>query len=168
VLYSKGVHPQETKLFTLPNKDYKGEGAATLTNNKKGFTDDHRDIAWIGFKENPMSAGFRFKQGTSIHDITFSYDHNPGAWLFPPAKLEIWGGKDEEHLQLVKQLKPEQPKEMESTRNAALVIPIKGSYEVYKIVAWPLPELPKWHPSNNPKTKDKRAWLFVDEIIFGE
>lgn len=168
VLYKKGVHPLETKLFTAPNKDYKGEGAATLTNNKKGFTDDHRDIAWIGFRENPMSAQFTFAPGTSIREITLSYDHNPGGWLFPPSKVEIWGGKDKEHLQVIKQLKPDQPSKMESTRNVALVIPLDGSYETLKIVAWPLPELPKWHPSNNPKTKDKRAWLFVDEVIFSQ
>jgi hypothetical protein len=167
VLYNKGVAPLETKMFTLPNKDYRGEGAATLTNNKKGFPDDHRDIAWIGFRENPLSAEFTFTPGTNIHDITFSYDHNPDAWLFPPLKMEIWAGKDPAHLQLIKQLKPEQPAKSEMRRNAAIVIPIDGSYEVYKIVAWPLPELPKWHYANNPKTKDKRAWLFVDEVIFG-
>lgn len=168
VLYNKGVMPLETKLFTTANKDYKGEGAATLTNNKKGFADDHRDIAWIGFRENPLSAEFKFAAGTNIHDITLSYDHNTNGWLFPPDRIEIWGGKDEQHLQLIKQLKPEQPTKLAPTHNEALVIPVDGIYEVYKIVAYPLPELPKWHPSNNPKTKDKRAWLFVDEIIFGK
>jgi hypothetical protein len=166
VLYTKGVAPLETKLFTVPNKDYKGEGAATLSNNKKGFPDDHRDIAWIGFRENPLSAEFKFAPGTNISGITFSYDLNTGGWLFPPAKMEIWGGKDEASLKLIKQINPEQPKKMEPTRNAALVIPVEGSYETWKIVAWPVAELPKWHPSNNPKTKDKRAWLFVDEVIF--
>ncbi|HMJ69229.1 MAG TPA: c-type cytochrome domain-containing protein [Cyclobacteriaceae bacterium] len=166
VLYKKGVAPLETKLFTVPNKDYKGEGAATLSNNKKGFTDDHHDIAWIGFKENPLSAEFKFAPGTNISKITLSYDLSTGGWLFPPAKMEIWGGKDESSLKLIKQLKPEQPSKMESTRNAALVIPVEGNYETWKVVAWPVAELPKWHPSNNPKTKDKRAWLFVDEIIF--
>jgi uncharacterized membrane protein len=166
VMYTKGVTPLDTKLFTVPNKDYKGEGAATLSNNKKGFTDDHRDIAWIGFKENPLSAEFKFAPGTNIREITLSYDLNTWGWLFPPAKMEIWGGKDESSLKLIKQVKPEQPQKMESTRNAALVIPVEGSYETWKIIAWPLAELPKWHPSNNPKTEDKRAWLFVDEIIF--
>ena len=171
VLYTKGVHPLETKLFTQPNKDYKGEGAATLSNDKKGFTDDHRDVAWIGFRENPMSAAFKFNPGTKIRNITFSYDHNTYGWLFPPSKIEIWGGKDEAHLSLIKQLQPEQPKELQPTRNVALVIPIEPTaqaFETYKIVAWPVAELPKWHPSNNSKTKDKRAWLFVDEIIFGD
>jgi hypothetical protein len=167
-LYQKGIQPLETKLVSKPNKDYKGEGAATLTNNKKGFTDDHRDIAWIGFRESPMSAEFRFAPGTNINEITLSYDYNLYGWLFPPAKIEIWGGKDNSHLQLVKQIKPEQPQKLESTRNEALVIPVEGSYETWKIVAYPLQELPKWHPSNNPKTKDKRAWLFVDEIIFSQ
>lgn len=166
VLYTKGATPLETKLFTQANKDYRGEGAATLTNNKKGYVDDHRDIAWIGFRENPLSAEFKFTPGTNVRDITFSYDHNIGAWLFPPAKLEVWGGKDAEHLQLIKQLRPEQPTKDEPRHNAALVIPMETNFEVYKIVAWPLPELPKWHYANNPKTKDKRAWLFVDEVIF--
>ncbi|HZY80415.1 MAG TPA: FN3 associated domain-containing protein [Cyclobacteriaceae bacterium] len=171
ILYTKGVHPLETKLFTQPNKDYKGEGPATLSNDKKGFTDDHRDIAWIGFRENPMSAGFKFEKGADIKNITLSFDHNTYGWLFPPAKVEIWGGTDEAHLSLIKQLKPEQPKGLQATRNEALVIPLEKEargFETYKIVAWPLPELPKWHPSNNPKTKDKRAWLFVDEIIFSQ
>lgn len=168
VLYNKGVTPQETKLFTAANKDYKGEGAATFTNNKKGFVDDHRDIAWIGFRENPMNAEFKFNEAVNIKNITLSYDHNLDAWLFPPLKIEVWGGKDPEHLQLIKQVKPDQPTKSEQRRNSAIVIPIDGAYEVYKIVAWPLPELPKWHPSNNPKTEDKRAWLFVDEVIFGQ
>ncbi len=168
VLYNKGVMPLETKLLTTPNKDYKGEGAATLTNNKKGYTDDHRDIAWIGFRENPLNAEFVFNKDVKINTVTLSYDHNPGGWLFPPQKIEIWGGPDHEHLKLIKQLKPEQPTKMESTRNAALVIPVEGDFEVYKIIAWPVPELPKWHPSNNKDNKDKRAWLFVDEVIFGE
>jgi hypothetical protein len=167
VLYSKGVTPSETKLLTAANKDYRGEGAATLTNNKKGFTDDHRDIAWIGFRENPLSAEFIFAGGENVKQITFSYDFNPGGWLFPPAKLEVWGGADQAHLKLIKSLVPEQPKKMEPTRNAAIVIPVE-SEKVYKIVAWPVKELPKWHPSNNAKTKDKRAWLFVDEVIFSQ
>ena len=166
VLYNKGVMPSETKLFTAANKDYRGEGAATLTNNKKGFTDDHRDIAWIGFRENPMSAEFVFDDKTDVKNITISYDLNTGGWLFPPAKIELWGGNDEAHLKLIKSLVPEQPEKMEATRNAAIVMPVENE-KVYKIVAWPVKELPKWHPSNNPKTKDKRAWLFVDEVIFG-
>lgn len=167
VLYTKGVMPLETKLLMPSNKDYKGEGAATLTNNKKGYTDDHRDIAWIGFRENPMNAEFVFDNDLKINSVTLSYDHNPGGWLFPPQKVEIWGGSDPDHLQLIKQVKPEQPAKMESTRNAALVIPVEN-YKVYRIVAWPLPELPKWHPSNNKDNKDKRAWLFVDEVIFSQ
>jgi hypothetical protein len=79
----------------------------------------------------------------------------------------VWGGEDEAHLKLIKNLVPEQPRKMEPTRNAAIVMPVENE-KVYKIVAWPVKELPKWHPSNNPKTKDKRAWLFVDEVIFGE
>lgn len=168
VLYSKGVAPTETKIFTAANKDYRGEGAATLTNNKKGYVDDHRDIAWIGFRENPLNAEFKFDGTADIKTITFSYDHNPDAWLFPPQKIEIWGGNDREHLQLIKQLTPDQPTKPEPRRNSAIVIPIEGTFEVYKIVAWPVPQLPKWHPSNKPETKDKRGWLFVDEVIFGQ
>jgi hypothetical protein len=167
VLYNKGVMPSETKLLTAANKDYRGEGAATLTNNKKGFIDDHRDIAWIGFRENPMSAEFVFQNDEKVKEITLSYDFNPGGWLFPPSKIEVWGGEDEGHLKLIKNLVPEQPKKMEPTRNAAIVMPVENK-KVYKIVAWPVKELPKWHPSNNPKTKDKRAWLFVDEVIFSQ
>src|ERR1041385_3876819 len=122
VLYSKGVMPSETKLISAANKDYRGEGAATLTNNKMGFTDDHRDIAWIGFRENPLSAEFVFEPGINLHNITLSYDFSPGGWLFPPAKVELWGGADEAHLKLIKSLTPEQPKKMEATRNAASII----------------------------------------------
>lgn len=168
VLYKKGVMPVETKLLSKPAKGYFGEGASTFTNNKKGYVDDHRDIAWIGFRDQPLSAAFRFATGTNIRNITMCYDHNLDSWLFPPSSIEIWAGKDEAHLNLVKQLKPEVPSKKDERRNAAIVIPVEGNYEFYKIIATPLPELPKWHPSNNKDTKDKRAWLFVDEIIFGE
>jgi hypothetical protein len=165
VLYKQGVTPTDEKLLTAPNKDYIGKGIETLTDNKNGYVDYHRDISWVGFKENPLSAEFTFPDSTDIREITLCYDHNPGSWLFPPSKIEVWGGEDSRHLKLIKNLKPEQPGKMENTRNAAIVIPVENE-KVYKIVAYPLPELPKWHPSNNPKTKDKRAWLFVDEVIF--
>ena len=166
-LYKKGVTPIDEKLLSAPNKDYPGEGIATLTNNKTGYVDYHRDISWVGFRENPLSAEFTFPDNSNVKEITLCYDHNPGGWLFPPSKIEVWGGDDEKHLKLIKDLKPEQPGKMEDTRNAAIVIPVERE-KMYKIVAYPLPELPKWHPANNAKTKDKRAWLFVDEVIFSQ
>ncbi|MEI9919519.1 MAG: FN3 associated domain-containing protein [Bacteroidota bacterium] len=164
-LYKKGVTPVDEKLLTAPNKDYRGEGIETLVNNKTGYVDYHRDISWVGFRENPLSAEFTFADNTNVKEITLCYDHNPGAWLFPPSKIEILGGDDLAHLKVIKEIKPGQPQKMESTRNAAIVIPVE-THKVYKIIAWPVAQLPKWHPSNNKNTKDQRAWLFVDEVIF--
>lgn len=167
ILFQSGITPSNSKLLTAPNKDYKGEGVATFTNNRKGYTDDHRDNAWIGFRDNPLVAEFTFDKSLPSKSVTLSYDRNLGSWLFPPASVEIWVGTNEKDLKLLKRVQPEQPSQMESTKNAAIVVPLDGnSYSMIKVVATPVRELPKWHPSNNPKTKDKRAWLFVDEIIF--
>ncbi len=167
ILFQSGIVPTNAKLVTVPNKDYKCEGVATFTNNRKGYTDDHRDLAWIGFRDEPLVAIFQFTEKLPSKSITLSYDRNLGSWLFPPASVEVWGGHDEHSLKLITKLQPEQPSHMESTRNDAIVLPLDGqAHPFIKLVATPLRELPKWHPSNNPKTKDKRAWFFVDEIIF--
>lgn len=166
LLFPKGIQPATASLVYQPNKDYRGEGVETLINNKKGFVEEQRDLAWTGFRENPLDATFVFNDN-STGRIVISYDRNPNGFIFPPARVEVWTGDDLAHLTRVVDMKPEQPSKSEPAHHDTIDIDLKGKGgKIIRIVATPVPVLPKWHPSNNPKTKDKRGWVFVDEIFF--
>lgn len=168
LFFTKGATPSIAKLNTLPNKDYRGEGAVTLYDNKKGFADNFRgDIAWLGYKEDPFDALFSFDSPTQVSEIVISYAKNIPAFLFPPASAEIWAGNNKGQMKLIREVTPPQPAKAGSTMIEALKIPLdQARYSYYRVVIRPVPQLPSWHPANRKETKDKRAWVFVDEVFF--
>lgn len=165
--FAAGITPDSATLLTPPDKSYRGYGSATLIDNIKGYADNHRDKTWLGYRGNALSSVFYFSPKEEISNITVSYLRNTGGFLFPPMSVEVWSGDDAGKLSLIKRVQPDQPKQNQPAAIAAVEIPIdRKAYPVLKVIVHPLPELPKWHPANNKNTKDKRAWVFVDEIFF--
>lgn len=161
-LFKKGVKPDSAALLNPPNKDYRGEGVATLTDNKKGVADNFRDISWLGYREQPLAALFFFKPSAKLNSITFSYARNISSFLMPPQKVEIWGGSDKDHLKLLHETTPVQPLKMEGSKLDTIIIPLENNTAtVFKIVVQPVPKLPAWHSG-----KGQKGWIFIDEIFF--
>ncbi len=158
-----GYKPDYAELLTPADKKYPGLGASNLTDGRKGFTDVLREPAWLGFRENNFEAGFDFGATPPvIKKIVLSYGNNLGGYLFPPTEVEVWGGADEEHLTLVKTIKPEMPKGYEPQRVEALGVDFEpAKYSYYKIVAKPISKLPGWHGG-----KGQKGWVFIDEVFF--
>ena len=162
--FKKGVKPSTAELVNQPNEKYKGDGATTLIDLKKGTADNFGDAAWLGFREKPFAAVFYFDTVQTISSISISYNKNVQSYLMPPEEIEIWGGDDKGKLKLLKKRTPSQvtKEEKDVVRVEGIKIDIEpAAYKYYKIIAKNLPKLPKWHPG-----KGDKGWFFIDEVFF--
>ena len=162
--FKKGLSPTSAELINQPNPKYKGEGAITLIDSKKGLSENFNDPAWLGFREKPFAAYFYFESPKTISSISLSYNKSVQSYLMPPQSIEVWAGDEKNKLKLIKKIFP--PQVTEAEKYASRVEGIKidlspSSYRCYKVVANNLPKLPSWHPG-----KGEKAWIFIDEIFF--
>lgn len=161
--YVEGYTPSQVSLLKPADKQYPGEGASTLTNGRKGFTDVLKEPSWLGFRENNFEAGFDFgNQPPLISKVVLSYADNLGGYVFPPTDVEVWGGESEKRIKLIEVIKIDQPTGYRSQNMEALSISFEPStYSYYKVVAKPVSKLPLWHGG-----KGQKGWFFVDEVFF--
>ncbi len=163
ICFVEGYKPNQVTLLKPADKQYPGQGASSLTDGRKGFTDVLKEPSWLGFRENAFEAKFNFGDSPpTIHKIVLSYADNLGGYIFPPSEVEVWGGNNSEELKLLTIIKSEQPEAYRPQRMRALDLTIDPSnFLNYKIVAKPLSVLPQWHSG-----KGQKGWFFVDEIFF--
>jgi len=161
--YVEGYKPEQVTLLKPADKQYPGEGAGTLTNGLKGFTDVLKEPSWLGFRENAFEAGFDFgSKPPAIKKIVLSYADNLGGYIFPPTDVEVWRGASANEVKLIKSIKVEQPTAYRPQSMEALTISFDiSNYTYYKIVARPVNKLPLWHGG-----KGQKGWFFVDEVFF--
>ncbi|RFS16338.1 FN3 associated domain-containing protein [Emticicia sp. C21] len=160
--FKSGFVADTAILLSEPKPQYRGKGAKSLIDLKKGPNDNHGDAAWLGYQEKDFVSLIAFKKPTPITTVTIAYLQRIGSHIMPPASVEVWGGNTEADLKKLQRVIPVQPAKMEDKANLGINIPIKAdSYKVLKVIVKPLPKLPKWHSD-----KGKPGWFFVDEILF--
>jgi len=162
--FKKGLRPSRAELLNQPNQKYKGSGATTLIDLKKGLAENFSDPAWLGFREQPFAAAFYFDTAQTINSISISYNESVQSYLMPPQEVEIWAGNEKDKLKLLKKTTVRQPTKEEKNivRIEGLKIDIpQSNYKCYKIVAKNVSKLPAWHPG-----KGEKGWIFIDEIFF--
>lgn len=162
-VFPEGLHPISAILLKAPDKQYPGEGSATLINGRKGFLDVYREPSWLGYRDQPMEALFDFgEKGMPVASIVVSYAHNLGSYIFPPSEVEVYAGMLPDKLDRIVITQPSQPTQSEPTRMGILSVPLKGaSYRYYKLVLKPVAKLPLWHSG-----KGSKGWVMVDEVFF--
>jgi uncharacterized membrane protein len=162
-VFVEGHKPGSVTLLAPPDKQYPGEGAATLTDLQKGLSDFFREPSWLGYRENAFEAGFHFgSKPPVIEKVVLSYGDNLGSYIFPPAEVEVWGGEHKNDLKRVKLVKFEMPSSYRSNKVEALTISLEpSSHAYYKIIARPVNKLPEWHGG-----KGQKGWFFIDEVFF--
>ena len=164
ICFVEGLKPATTVLLTPPDRQYPGVGAKSLSDGRKGYTDNFKEPSWLGYRDNSFSAEFDFG-GTppSIHKIVISNGENIGGYIFPPTEVEVWAGQNHQQLKLIKFWKPLAPKDYRPHRIEALELALDSEvkYPVYKIIAKPINKLPSWHSG-----KGKKGWFMVDEVFF--
>lgn len=161
-VFVAGKTPKKATLLTPPDKKYPGEGARSLTDGRKGFTDILTEPAWLGYRHNPFEATFEFDPTITLHKVVLSYADNNGSYLMPPEQVEVWSGSTEGTVRLIKTDKAEQPTgyRAQGLRFVTIELP-EGHYPFLKIVAHPVAKLPTWHTG-----KGEKGWFFIDEVFF--
>lgn len=161
--FPRSIAMKKAALLSDPHQKYSGSGANGLIDGKKGFASTFQSPFWLGFRETSFEALFYPEEPTiPISTITLSYLQNIGSYIMAPHTVEVWGGRDAEHLQLIVSLRPQQPVSYQPNEVKGLDITIPPStFACYKIIARPIPSLPAWHQG-----KGDRSWVFVDEVYF--
>ena len=150
-------------LLTAGSPDYKGSGALSLIDHKKGIAGDFRTGLWLGYSEEAMMViidlGLEPKE---IKEVAVCYAVNTRSYIMPPVKVSIYGGNQPDDLIFLGKVTPaglndHQPNE----EKTAIITIVNGKYRYYKIEAEPLKKLPKWHEGAGAE-----GWVFVDEVFF--
>lgn len=152
--------PDSVIYLTHPNEKYADPRQKLLIDGQNGEL-NFQIGSWVAFRENRMDCLLPFSKPVTIQSIGLSSLVDIGAFIMPPASIEIWGGDDPTKLKLLGQLRPKQPEKPGpnfTTNFECRFAPATVKY--VKIVATPVAKLPKWHPG-----KGEKAWIFVDEIL---
>lgn len=152
--------PDSAVLLQPANERYVAQGAKSLSDRQTG----NFELAsgkWLGFRYNNMELLMLFKQPVKMKAVTLNTMRNTRSYIFPPQRVEIWGGPQPDKLRLLKKVIPAQP----GKKDGGAFIDITCRFpeqeiNCLKIVAVPVPKLPQWHDG-----KGKKAWVFVDEIL---
>lgn len=162
-VYLEGYKPENITLLTPADKQYRGEGALSLTDGRKGFVDIFKEPSWLGFRENDFVSSVDFgNQPPTLNKVVISYGDNVGSYIFPPTEVQIWGGQSEHNFKLLTTEKITEPTGYRTPFNGFIPVSLKESnFQYYKIVAKPIAKLPKWHGG-----KGQKGWFFVDEVFF--
>ncbi|MBX2894529.1 MAG: chitobiase/beta-hexosaminidase C-terminal domain-containing protein [Cyclobacteriaceae bacterium] len=162
-IYQEGYKPLQAELLAPADKQYRGEGATSLTDGRKGFVDIFKEPAWLGFRDNNFEAGFDFgAKPPGLTKVVLSYGDNLGAYIFPPTEIQVWGGNSKDNLKLLMTQKFSEPKGYRTPHMSFVTINWETSnYTYYKIIAKPISKLPLWHGG-----KGQKGWFFVDEVFF--
>jgi uncharacterized membrane protein len=158
--YAAKYRPDSLIHLLPPDAEYKDDKSKTLIDLVKGDK-NFRSGKWVAFKMNGMEALLVFNQPAAISAVTISSLVDIGSYLMPPLSLEVWGGDDPKQLKLLKRITPPQPTKMQPAYLKAYDLKFKTITARYlKLIANPVPKLPKWHPG-----KGQKGWFFTDEII---
>jgi hypothetical protein len=100
-----------------------------------------------------------------IRELTFSSLVDIGSFIFPPTRLEVWGGPDEHHLKRLGTLTPAQPDSIAGRKATPYLTDYRiefppQSVHCLKVIANPVAKLPNWHPG-----KGTPGWIFFDELL---
>ncbi|HZX58939.1 MAG TPA: hypothetical protein VFE54_09440, partial [Mucilaginibacter sp.] len=87
---------------------------------------------------------------------------NIGAQIFLPSEIQVWGGRDPQHLKLLNTLRTAEQKKNDPSIVQGLTCKLNGTgpLQCIKVVAKPIAKLPAWHYA-----KGKPSWVFADEVF---
>ena len=159
--FKSTYHIDSVRLITTPDPKYPAQRDATIANGIKSEGSPSSG-KWLGYRDQDFQAYLLFKKPVKAQNVTLSMLRNVKGFIFPPIRVEVWGGKDEKSLKLLKVLTPEMPNE--KTGNGEN-LSIEADFQqqelsCIKLIAKPLAKLPPWHPG-----KGEKAWVFVDEVF---
>jgi len=159
--FKSTYHIDSVRLILAPDQKYPAQRDATIAN---GIKSDNSSSSgkWLGYRDQDFQAYLLFKKPVKAQNVTLSMLRNVGGFIFPPVRVEVWGGKDEKNLKLLKVITPQMPDEKTgNVENLSIEADFQPQeLSCIKLIAKPLAKLPAWH-----KGKGEKAWVFVDEVF---
>ena len=160
IFYRQKFPPDSIRLLLPVDSNYMKYRPTVLIDAEKGDF-GFGSGKWLGWHKNGLSALLYYRRPVTLHDLTFSSLVDIGAYIMPPASLEVWGGPDEHHLKKLGALTPPQPEKPVAAYMTDYRIDFPAqTVGCLKVVANPVKKLPEWHPG-----KGQPAWIFFDELL---
>ncbi len=158
VFLRRGRVPDSLELISPPDPRF--AGAAPLLLDEELGDMNFNDGRWLAYQHNEASFYLYFDEETPVKQILLNVLSQTGSHIFPPTKVEVWGGMSKEHMTLLGQSTPAVP-----SNHASKLVQEKVEFDprdvkVLKVVASPLKKLPDWHPA-----KGQAGWVFMNEVV---
>ena len=152
--------PDNITLLSIADISYRGHGTRTLIDGQLADADiNHTN--WQGFKEKDMIVVLDFKKPVQVSSAVLNSIVNVNSPVFPPSRIEVYGGTDLNNLKLLNSYDPKMPGQKDPQVFKKYEIKFKPTSVSYlKIIAKPLKKLPSWHSG-----KGKAALILFDEIL---
>lgn len=158
--YKSAFKPDSISLLSIPDINYKGNGTKTLIDGQLAEADIN-NTNWQGFKEKDMLVILNFKKPVQISSAVLNSIVNVNSSVFPPSRIEVYGGSDLNNLKLLNFVEPKMPAPKDTQQANKFEVKFKpASISCLKIIAKPVRKLPSWHPA-----KGKPALILLDEIL---
>lgn len=159
--FKSSYRPDSVRLITKADLKYPAQGNKTLHDRIKSDNSTSSG-KWLGYRDQDLQAYLYFIKPVKAHSVTISMLRNVGGFIFPPTRIEVWGGMSENQMKLLKVLTPEMPDKSTANLQNLIYDFDFPSQEIscFKVVAKPLGKLPEWHPG-----KGQKAWIFMDEVF---
>lgn len=162
--FKNAYQPDSVDLLFPLNRVHLAEGAKTFFNQKLGVLGANNPAwanYWAGVRDNDMGLVAEFKQPTLVSSVGLHYMIEEDTGIFPPEKVEVWGGADRNSLKLLATFKAPLPAKGDTPTLKSVTGTFKPtSVKCLKIIAKPVASIPAWH-----RNKDKKALLLVDEMF---
>jgi uncharacterized membrane protein len=152
--------PNNITLLSIADISYKGHGTKTLIDGQLADADiNHTN--WQGFKQKDMIVVLDFKNPVQVSSTVLNSIVNVNSPVFPPSRIEVYGGTDLNNLKLLNAYNPKMPGQKDPQEFKKYEIKFKPTSVSYlKIIAKPLKKLPLWHSG-----KGKPGLILFDEIL---
>ncbi len=158
--YKSAFKPDNINLLSIADISYKGNGNRTLIDGQLAVNDIN-NTNWQGFKNKDMIVILNFKKPVQISSAIMNSIVNINSSVFPPTRIEVYGGSDLNNLKLLKTISPKMPVQKDPQQLRKYELKFNSTSVSYlKIVATPLNKMPSWHQG-----KGKAALILFDEIL---
>ena len=157
----RGVTIDSIELISEPDKTINPKHTSILKDEAFGNPTIFRNGKWFGYLKNEAAFYLHFEEPVAVQQLWMAILDNPGGSIFPPEKIEIWGGNDKQHLKLLSKTTPKMPEGYDP----AATIQMKQSFpkttvKYLKLVMQPIKHMPVWHYG-----KGKPGWILLSELI---
>jgi len=158
--YKNTFRPDSAALITSVNERYQGDGAKTLIDGELGGMNSGNN-KWLGSQAD-MEFYLFFNNPVKPRTLTLNSLKIVDGQIFFPVEIQVWGGRDQQHLKLISTLTPGPQKKGDPAIVSGLVCKLSETAPLtcIKVIAKPIKKLPAWHPA-----KGKPSWVFVDEVL---